>query len=72
MFAAIGATNALSMLFLSMCIGAAIGVGVVVSQYSDAGDSGYALINGGIEVAARIILAIGLQRFHLSECGESG
>ncbi len=32
-FSAIGATNALSMMFMSMCMGAAIGTGVVVSQY---------------------------------------
>lgn len=37
-FAAVGATSALSMLFLSMCMGGAIGVGVVVSQYFGAGD----------------------------------
>lgn len=37
-FSAIGATNALSMTFMSMCMGAAIGTGVVVSQYlQDAG-----------------------------------
>ena len=32
-FSAIGATNALSMMFMSMCMGAAIGTGVVISQY---------------------------------------
>lgn len=32
-FSAIGATNALSMLFMLMCMGAAIGTGVVVAQY---------------------------------------
>ena len=37
-FAAIGATNALSMMFMSMCMGAAIGTGVVVSQYFGAKD----------------------------------
>lgn len=37
-FAAIGATSALSMMFLSMCMGAAIGTGVVVAQYFGAGD----------------------------------
>lgn len=37
-FSAIGATNALSMLFMSMCMGAAIGTGVVVSQYFGARD----------------------------------
>ncbi len=37
-FSAIGATNALSMMFMSMCMGAAIGTGVVVSQFSGAKD----------------------------------
>lgn len=37
-FSAIGATNALSMLFMSMCMGAAIGTGVMVSQYFGAKD----------------------------------
>ena len=37
-FSAIGATNALSMMFMSMCMGAAIGTGVVVSQYFGAKD----------------------------------
>lgn len=37
-FSAIGATNALSMLFMSMCMGVAIGTGVVVSQYFGAKD----------------------------------
>lgn len=37
-FSAIGATNALSMTFMSMCMGAAIGTGVVVSQYFGAKD----------------------------------
>lgn len=37
-FSAIGATNALSLLFMSMCMGAAIGTGVVVSQYFGAKD----------------------------------
>lgn len=37
-FSAIGATNAMSMAFLSMCMGAAIGTGVVVSQYYGAKD----------------------------------
>ena len=32
-FSAIGATNALSMMFMSMCMGAAIGTGVVVAQF---------------------------------------
>lgn len=37
-FSAIGATNALSMMFMSMCMGAAIGTGVVVSQHFGAKD----------------------------------
>ncbi len=37
-FSAIGATNALSLTFMSMCMGAAIGTGVVVSQYFGAKD----------------------------------
>lgn len=37
-FSAIWATNALSMTFMSMCMGAAIGTGVVVSQYFGAKD----------------------------------
>ncbi len=37
-FSAIGATNALSMMFMSMCMGAAIGTGVVVSQFFGARD----------------------------------
>lgn len=37
-FSAIGATNALSLMFLSMCMGAAIGTGVVVSQHFGAKD----------------------------------
>lgn len=48
-FSAIGATNALSMLFMSMCMGAAIGSGVVVSQYFGAKDekgTAVSIING--------------------------
>ena len=37
-FSAIGATNALSMMFMSMCMGLAIGTGVIVSQYFGAKD----------------------------------
>lgn len=37
-FSAIGATSAFSMMFMSMCMGAAIGTGVVVSQYFGAKD----------------------------------
>lgn len=49
-FSAIGATNALSMMFMSMCMGAAIGTGVVVSQYFGAKDekgTASAIANGG-------------------------
>lgn len=37
-FSAVGSTNALSMMFMSMCMGIAIGTGVVVSQYFGAKD----------------------------------
>ena len=37
-FSAIGSTNALSLMFMSMCMGAAIGTGVVVAQYFGAKD----------------------------------
>lgn len=37
-FSAVGSTNALSMMFMSMCMGTAIGTGVVVSQYFGAKD----------------------------------
>jgi len=49
-FSAIGATNALSMTFMSMCMGAAIGTGVVVSQYFGAKDekgTAASIANGG-------------------------
>ena len=49
-FSAIGATNALSMTFMSMCMGAAIGTGVVVSQYFGAKDekgTAASITNGG-------------------------
>ena len=49
-FSAIGATNALSMMFMSMCMGAAIGTGVVVSQFFGARDekgTAAAIANGG-------------------------
>lgn len=59
-FAAIGATNALSMLFLSMCMGVAIGVGVVVSQYFGAGDkknTSAAIANGSYARASLLRLS---------------
>lgn len=37
-FSAVGATNSLSMMFMSMCMGTAIGTGVVVAQYFGARD----------------------------------
>ena len=49
-FSAIGATNALSLTFMSMCMGAAIGTGVVVSQYFGAKDekgTAASIANGG-------------------------
>ena len=49
-FSAIGATNALSMMFMSMCMGAAIGTGVVVSQFFGAKDeegTAASIANGG-------------------------
>lgn len=58
-FAAVGATNALSMLFLSMCMGAAIGVGVVVSQYFGAKDeknTSAAIANGSYACIAMAVV----------------
>ena len=49
-FSAISATNALSMMFMSMCMGAAIGTGVVVSQFFGAKDeegTAASIANGG-------------------------
>lgn len=49
-FSAIGATNALSLMFMSMCMGAAVGTGVVVSQYFGAKDekgTAASIANGG-------------------------
>lgn len=37
-FSAVGATNALSMMFMSMCMGTSMGTDVLVSQYFGAGD----------------------------------
>lgn len=61
-FAAVGATNALSMLFLSMCMGAAIGVGVVVSQYFGAKDeknTSAAIANGSYAcIAVAVVMTV--------------
>ena len=64
-FSAIGATNAMSMAFMSMCMGAAIGTGVVVSQYFGAKDekgTAAAIANGSYTCAliAVIMTAIAL------------
>lgn len=53
-FSAIGATNAMSMAFMSMCMGATIGTGVVVSQYFGAKDekgTAVAITNGSYTCA---------------------
>lgn len=53
-FSAIGATNAMSMAFMSMCMGSAIGTGVVVSQYFGAKDekgTAVAITNGSYTCA---------------------
>ncbi len=58
-FSAIGATNAMSMAFMSMCMGAAIGTGVVVSQYFGAKDekgTAAAIANGGYTCALIAII----------------
>ena len=58
-FSAVGATNALSMAFMSMCMGAAIGVGVVVAQYFGAKEENHtaaAIINGFYASAALVII----------------
>lgn len=61
-FSAIGATTALSMMFLSMCMGAAIGVGVVVSQYFGAKDeknTALAIANGSYTcIVVAVIMTI--------------
>lgn len=64
-FAAVGATNALSMMFMSMCMGTAIGAGVVVSQYFGARDeknTAAAIANGSYTclVVAVIMTVIAL------------
>lgn len=59
-FSAIDATNALSMTFMSMCMGAAIGTGVVVSQHFGAKDekgTAASIANGS---CACILIAIAM------------
>lgn len=61
-FSAVGSTTALSMMFLSMCMGAAIGVGVVVSQYFGAKDkknTASAIANGSYTcIVVAVIMTI--------------
>ena len=61
-FSAVGATNALSMMFMSMCMGTAIGTGVVVSQYFGAKDeenTARAIMNGAyVNVIVAVIMTI--------------
>lgn len=64
-FSSVGATNALSMMFMSMCMGTAIGTGVVVSQYFGAKDdknTAAAIINGAYVniIVAVIMTAVAL------------
>lgn len=61
-FSAIGATNAMSMMFMSMCMGTSIGTGVVVSQYFGAKDeksTATAIANGAyVNVIVAIIMTV--------------
>lgn len=57
-FSAIGATNALSLMFMSMCMGAAIGTGVIVSQFFGAGDKNRTAAAISNESYANIIITI--------------
>ncbi len=64
-FSAVGSTNALSMMFMSMCMGTAIGAGVVVSQYFGAKDkknTAKAIANGAYVgvIVALIMTAVAL------------
>ena len=59
-FSAIGATNAPSQMFMSMCIGAAVGAGVVTAQYHGAGnedDTASAIRNGFIACGGLVLVA---------------
>ena len=61
-FSAVGSTNALSNMFMSMCMGAAIGTGVVVSQYFGAKNeekTASAIANGAyFNVVMAVIMTI--------------
>nr|WP_296837598.1 MATE family efflux transporter [uncultured Marvinbryantia sp.] len=61
-FSAVGSTNALSMMFMSMCMGTAIGTGVVVSQYFGAKDqknTAKAIANGAyVNVIVALIMTV--------------
>ena len=61
-FSAVGSTNALSMMFMSMCMGTAIGAGVVVSQYFGAKDqknTAKAIANGAyVNVIVALIMTV--------------
>ncbi|MDO4555640.1 MAG: MATE family efflux transporter [Lachnospiraceae bacterium] len=59
-FSAIGATNALSLMFMSLCIGMAMGTGVVVSQYYGAKNeknTAKAIANGAYRCAVAKYMA---------------
>lgn len=61
-FSAVGATNSLSMMFMSMCMGTAIGAGVVVAQYFGARDEKNtvaAIANGAyINIIVAVIMTV--------------
>lgn len=61
-FSAVGSTNALSMMFMSMCMGTAIGTGVVVSQHFGAKDqknTAKAIANGAyVNVIVALIMTV--------------
>lgn len=61
-FSAVGSTNALSMMFMSMCMGTAIGAGVVVSQYFGAKDkknTAKAIANGAyVSIIVALIMTV--------------
>ena len=61
-YSALGATNSLSMMFMSMCMGMAIGTGVVVAQYFGAKDeksTAAAIANGAyVNVIIAVIMTV--------------
>ena len=61
-FSAVGSTNVLSMMFMSMCMGTAIGTGVVVSQHFGAKDqknTAKAIANGAyVNVIVALIMTV--------------